>query len=89
MSFPILSLLIFLPVFGGIALLLMRSEDVKNIKIMALIISLLELVCTLPLWFAFDKTTFHMQFVERHSWIELFNIEYYLGLDGISWQIRL
>lgn len=84
MSFPILSLLIFLPVFGGIALLMMRSDDVKNIKIMALIISLLELVCTLPLWFAFDKTTFNMQFVERHSWIELFNIEYYLGLDGIS-----
>ncbi len=84
MSFPILSLLIFLPVLGGVALLLMRSEDVKSIKIMALIISLLELACTLPLWFTFDKTTFHMQFVERHIWIKIFNIEYYLGIDGIS-----
>ncbi len=84
MSFPILSLLIFLPVLGGIALLGISKENEKNVKVVALIISLLEFVFTLPLWFAFDKTTFQMQFVERHSWIGLFNIEYYLGLDGIS-----
>ncbi|HID70936.1 MAG TPA: NADH-quinone oxidoreductase subunit M [Desulfobacterales bacterium] len=84
MSFPILSLLIFLPVLGGITLLGISKENEKNVKVMALIISLLEFVFTIPLWFAFDKTTFQMQFVERHSWISLFNIEYYLGLDGIS-----
>jgi len=84
MSFPILSLLIFLPVLGGLCLLGVSRENEKNVKVLALIISLLEFVFTLPLWFGFDKTTHHMQFVERHSWISLFNIEYYLGLDGIS-----
>ena len=84
MSFPILSLLIFLPVLGGFALLGISKENEKNVKVVALIISLLEFVFTLPLWFVFDKTTFQMQFVERHSWISLFNIEYYLGIDGIS-----
>ena len=84
MSIPILSLLIFFPVFGGLLLLGSSKENVKGIKVLALVISLLEFALTLPLWFTFDKTTHHMQFVERHSWITLFNIEYYLGLDGIS-----
>ncbi|MEK6201170.1 MAG: NADH-quinone oxidoreductase subunit M [Desulfobulbaceae bacterium] len=84
MSLPILSLLIFFPVLGAFILLVTGKEHVKKIKVMALVISLCEFVLTLPLWFAFDKTTHHMQFVERHSWISLFNIEYYLGLDGIS-----
>jgi len=84
MTFPILSLLIFFPVLGGILLLGIGKENVKGVKIMALVISLLEFVISLPLWFFFDKTTYHMQFVERHSWIKLFNIEYYLGIDGIS-----
>ncbi len=84
MSLPILSLLIFFPVLGAVILLGTGKENGKKIKVMALVISLVEFVLTLPLWFAFDKTTHHMQFVERHSWISLFNIEYYLGLDGIS-----
>jgi NADH-quinone oxidoreductase subunit M len=84
MTIPILSLLIFFPVFGGIILFGNSKENEKAIKVMALVISLLEFLFTLPLWFTFDKTTHHMQFVERHSWIHLFNIEYYLGLDGIS-----
>ncbi|MEN8188869.1 MAG: NADH-quinone oxidoreductase subunit M [Thermodesulfobacteriota bacterium] len=84
MSFPILSLLIFFPIFGGLSLLTMKGENVQNIKVVALIVSILELLFCLPLWFGFDKTTHQMQFVERHNWIELFNIQYYLGLDGIS-----
>jgi NADH-quinone oxidoreductase subunit M len=84
MSFPLLSLLIFFPVLGGIALLAFNKENTKGIKVMALVISLVEFLFSLPLWFFFDKTTYGMQFVERHSWISLFNIEYYLGLDGIS-----
>jgi len=84
MSFPILSLLIFFPILGGIALLGIGKENVKGIKIMAFIVSIFELLFSLPLWFSFDKTTYQMQFVERHSWIRLFNIEYYLGIDGIS-----
>ena len=84
MSLPILSLLIFFPVLGGLFLLRISKENVKAVKVMALIISLLEFALTLPLWFLFDKTTYHMQFVEKHSWISLFNINYSLGIDGIS-----
>jgi len=51
---------------------------------MALLISLLEFLLSIPLFFMFDKTTYHMQFTELHSWIPAFNINYSLGVDGIS-----
>lgn len=84
MSVPLLSALIFFPVIGGFSLLIAKRENVQAIKLMALIISLLELLLTLPLWFLFDKTTHHMQFTEHHTWISALNINYSLGVDGIS-----
>ncbi|MBU0663734.1 MAG: hypothetical protein KJ990_04230 [Proteobacteria bacterium] len=84
MSIPILTLLIFFPVLGGLILLGSSKEKVKSIKVMALIVSLLEFIFTLPLCFTFDQTIHHLQFVERHSWIPLFDIDYFLGLDAVS-----
>jgi len=84
MSVPLLSALIFFPIIGGFSLLIVKREDVQAIKIMALIISLIEFVLALPLFFMFDKTTYLMQFTEHHAWIPAFNINYTLGVDGIS-----
>ena len=84
MSAPLLSALIFFPIIGGFSLLIVKREDVQAIKIMALIISLIEFVLSIPLFFMFDKTTYLMQFTEHHSWIPAFNINYSLGVDGIS-----
>lgn len=84
MNFPLLSLLIFFPVLGGIALFPISRERENVARWGALVISILEFLFTLPLWFKFDKTTHLMQFVERKSWIPVWNIEYYIGVDGIS-----
>jgi len=84
MSVPLLSALIFFPIIGGFSLLIVKREDVQAIKIMALLISLLEFLLSIPLFFMFDKTTYHMQFTEHYSWIPAFNINYSLGVDGIS-----
>ena len=84
MSVPLLSALIFFPIIGGFSLLIVKREDVQAIKIMALLISLLEFLLSIPLFFMFDKTTYQMQFTELHSWIPAFNINYSLGVDGIS-----
>jgi NADH-quinone oxidoreductase subunit M len=51
---------------------------------LALVVSLLTFLLSLELYVDFDFTTAQMQFVERVSWIPAFNIEYYLGVDGIS-----
>ncbi len=83
-GFPILSALIFLPIIGAIALMFIPNKDKKEIPRLALIISVLEFLLSLPLWFNFDKSTHLMQFVEKHSWIPSWNVNYYLGIDGIS-----
>jgi len=86
----ILSLLIWLPVFGGIAVLLMgdagdsTSSKAGNMRWLALVISLATFVLSLVLYGSFDTTTAAMQFVEKTSWIGALNVEYYLGVDGIS-----
>lgn len=83
LAFPILSLSIFLPLLGALYILLfVRGDDAARWS--ALAISVATFVVTLPLWLYFDTSTAHMQFEEKHIWIEAFNIYYRLGIDGIS-----
>lgn len=84
LAYPILSTLIFLPVIGaGLILLLSRTQE-KLIKMVALVVSIIVFILSLPLFTEFDKSTHLMQFVERHQWIPDWNITYSLGIDGIS-----
>ncbi len=84
MGFPILSALIFLPVAGAVLLLLIPRSKEMLIKAVALCVSILAFIISLPLFSGFNKATHAMQFVERQAWIPTWNITYYLGLDGIS-----
>ena len=84
MSIPLLSALIFLPVLGGLSLLAVPRQHTATIKLMALIVSVLEFGLCLPVALLFDKTTPLLQFREHHPWISTLNINYSLGIDGIS-----
>ena len=84
LGFPILSTLIFLPIIGAVALLLIPRPKQKDVPRLALLISVVEFLVSLPLWFRFDKTTHLMQFVEKKAWIPSWNVFYHLGIDGIS-----
>ncbi len=81
---PILSLTIWLPIIGGILVLASGNHAANASRWTALVIALLTFIVSLPLWSSFDSSTAQMQFVERGSWISQLNIEYYLGVDGIS-----
>jgi NADH-quinone oxidoreductase subunit M len=84
MQLPILSILIFLPVVGiGILVILDRKRH-KELKIATLIISGVEFLVSLPLWFNFNSSTAAMQFVERYNWLPTYGISYYVGIDGFS-----
>jgi NADH-quinone oxidoreductase subunit M len=83
----LLSLVIWLPIVGGVLVLL--TGDDKNAPIarwISLGVSLATFVVSLPLYSGFDPSTATMQFVEKGAepWIAAFNIYYYLGIDGIS-----
>ncbi len=84
LGFPVLSTLIFLPLAGAVLLLLIPRAQEGLIKIIALFASIAAFIISLPLFTGFDKSTHVMQFVERHKWIPAWNINYSLGLDGIS-----
>jgi NADH-quinone oxidoreductase subunit M len=89
-SQQLLSILIWLPIGGGILLLVIGDDDdvqssrSVTMRIAALGMSVLTFVISIALYRWFDNDTGAMQFVERSSWIPALDVWYYLGVDGIS-----
>jgi NADH-quinone oxidoreductase subunit M len=83
-DWPLLSITIWLPIIGGILVLASGDKAANASRWTALTVAILTFIVSLPLWSSFNPGTAEMQFVERSMWIETFNIEYYLGVDGIS-----
>ena len=77
----ILSLTIWIPILGGLGVIALGNNRSRPL---ALIVSIITLLVSLPLYFSFDKTTSAMQFVESVAWLPSFDINYSLGVDGIS-----
>ncbi len=86
MSFPILSLLILTPLIGALTLSLSNSAQLKNKTIFAsgLWITTGEFLLSLLLPIFYDKSQNGYQFTEFHTWFDKFDINYYLGVDGVS-----
>ena len=83
-SLPLLSLLIWAPILGGIFVLLVGKQQGEAAKLFSLVVSSLVFLLSTLLYFHFDTTTVLVQFVEYSGWIDTFNINYHLGVDGIS-----
>jgi NADH-quinone oxidoreductase subunit M len=81
---PILTFLIFFPLVGIFLMLLLPSTQQKWIKWAANIITALEFIFSLLLLNNFNSAAEGMQFMERASWIKSLNVQYLLGIDGIS-----
>ena len=87
----LLSLAIWTPIaFGVVLLALGRDDQARTVRWIALIGAVVSLLVTLPLYGGFQLDTSSMQFVEKAPWIERFNVNYHLGVDGISlWFVLL
>jgi NADH-quinone oxidoreductase subunit M len=82
---PLLSYAIWVPIVAGLIVLATGSDrNAPLARMLALLGSLAGLLVTIPLYTGFDLTTPAMQFVELSPWIPRFNINYNLGVDGIS-----
>ena len=81
----LLSTLIWLPIVAGVAVLFAGSDRNANLaRWLALAGAVAGFVVALPLYVNFDPAVQGMQFVELTPWIEFYNINYHLGIDGIS-----
>jgi NADH-quinone oxidoreductase subunit M len=87
----LLSLAIWTPIaFGVVLLAIGRDSQARAVRWLALIGSIVSFLITLPLYSGFQLGTSAMQFVEKATWIERFNVHYHLGVDGISlWLVLL
>ncbi len=90
LSLYLLSILIWLPIAGGIAVLAIGNDDDVSsqrsaaMRMTSFAVSLLTFVISLGLYAGFDNSTAAMQFVERVSWIPALDVWYYIGVDGLS-----
>jgi NADH-quinone oxidoreductase subunit M len=81
----LLSLAIWTPIAFGLVLLAFGRDDQAQVtRWIALVGALVSFLITLPLYAQFDNASAAMQFVENLPWIERFNVNYHLGVDGIS-----
>ena len=83
-SFPWLSLVLWLPLVGALVVLLLPAEDHRAIRQAALVTTLAAFAASVPLFVLFRNGVGGMQFEERHRWIDAFGITYHLGIDGVS-----
>ncbi len=85
----LLSLLVWLPIVGGLVVLALGEARVALGRWVALATSLVALALSVPLYQGFDTSTASFQFVEQLPWIPALNATYHLGVDGISLQLIL
>ena len=84
LSFPLLSMLVFIPAVGALAVTLMPRRRPEYAKLTAAVASVATGALTVWATQAFDTADDGFQFVSRHPWIEAWGISWHLGVDGIS-----
>jgi NADH-quinone oxidoreductase subunit M len=88
-DWPLLSLVIWTPIIGGLIVLAAGDKAPEGARRLALGVSVITFVLSIPLYTEFDTTTARMQFEELAPWIPTFNINYHLGVDGLSMPLIL
>ena len=85
-SWPLLSVIIFMPFVGGIIILFVKEDEstANNIKWSALLTSIGVFILSLILWLQFDYSNPFYQFEEKFRWFADYNFFYHIGVDGIS-----
>ena len=85
---PILSVVIWLPIAGAVWVLVAGDRG-NTARSVALAVALATFAVSIPLYLNFESATHEMQFVERAAWIPAYDIQYHVGVDGISMPLVL
>ena len=81
---PLLSLLVWLPILGGVLALAAGNDRPVQARMIALATALATFALSVALYAGFDASSPAMQFVERREWVPMLSLWYHLGADGIS-----
>ncbi|MEK7383078.1 MAG: NADH-quinone oxidoreductase subunit M, partial [Elusimicrobiota bacterium] len=84
-----LSLIVWSPLAGALIVLMLPKEKVRAIQIVSFVAAGVALAASLALLLRFDKSSAAMQYVERWMWIPSLNVQYFLGVDGLSYPLVL
>lgn len=79
-----LTLITFMPMVGVLLILLVPRTNKNLIRIIAAVFTGIQVLIAAWLYMNFDPNNTNFQFVERYAWIPSFNIEYFMGIDGLS-----
>ena len=84
MNLPWLTILILVPLLGGIVVAGLGAEQRRLARGLTLAFSFVGLIGALCLWKHFDAASGNLQFVEKHDWVKSLGIQYFLGVDGLG-----
>ncbi|MFQ5823830.1 MAG: NuoM family protein [bacterium] len=79
-----LTLITFLPIVGVLLILLAPRTNKNLIRIIAAVFTGLQVIVAVWIYMNFDRSITEFQFIEKYKWIPSFNIEYFMGIDGLS-----
>ncbi len=83
-NWPLLSVLIWLPILGGALVLAVGNARADAARWLGLVVAVLTFAVSIGLLTGFDYANPGLQFVESHAWIPSFDIHYNVGADGIA-----
>src|SRR5438270_354241 len=84
MRIGLLTAVTFLPALGAVAVALLPRRLAGAHRVGGLVVTLLTLAVSVPLWFGFDGDSADAQFEEVHRWMPTLGVGYHVGVDGIS-----
>ncbi|RLC78456.1 MAG: NADH-quinone oxidoreductase subunit M [Chloroflexi bacterium] len=82
--FPILSVTLLIPLAGALLIMIIPREDARTIRQVGIFFAFLSLVLATVVWILVAPNAGVMQLEEKYPWIPTFNINFHLGVDGLS-----
>ena len=80
----LLTLILFSPLVGAVAVMLVPADQKRTVRWIALLASIIPLGLSIALWFSYNASAGGFQFEEQETWYAAINATYHLGVDGIS-----
>jgi NADH-quinone oxidoreductase subunit M len=80
----LLTFITFVPIAGAVLVLFCTSEQKGLVRWISVLATGVQVLIAIDLYLNFNTTTTALQFVEKYPWVSSYNINYFVGVDGIS-----